>query len=194
MPCSASAGWITSVNWRAWRRSCSRDLLGDPLEHLGRRQAVGAAGVDPRLDLVVDPGDADHEELVEVGDEDRQELDPLHQRQRLVLGELQHAVVEVEPRQLAVDVQRLAVESRSSAPRAPATLRTWVAVVRARTAAAASSSAAVGPRSLMWQPLRGRAIAASSLGRSSTTSSPLAIAGQPALAHPRLRAGQVVQQ
>ena len=72
-------------------------LLGDALERLGRQQPVGAAGIDPGLDLVVDTGHADHEELVEVGDEDGQELDPLHQRQRLVLGELQHAVVEVQP-------------------------------------------------------------------------------------------------
>ena len=108
MPCSASSGWTTSENWRACRRSRSRHLLGDAGEDLGRGQAVGTAGVDSRVDLVVHAGHADHEELVEVRDEDGQELHPLHQRQRLVLGELQYAVVEVEPGELAVEVTAMA--------------------------------------------------------------------------------------
>ena len=115
-------GGRTSENWRAWRRSSSRTRSAMPLEHLGGRQPVGTAGVDPRVELVVDAGDADHEELVQVGDEDRQELQPLDQRQRLVLGELEHAVVEVEPRELAVGVQRAVREvapSRSAPRRRP---------------------------------------------------------------------------
>ncbi len=82
------------------------DATVDPCQHLGGGEAVGAARVDPGIDLVVDAGDADHEELVEVGDEDRQELEPLDQRQRLVLGQLENPVVEVQPRELAVDVER----------------------------------------------------------------------------------------
>ena len=42
MPCSASSGWITSVNWREWRRSSSAHLLGDPLERLA--SATGRRG------------------------------------------------------------------------------------------------------------------------------------------------------
>ena len=80
--------------------------LGDARQDLIRRQAVGATGVDPGVDLVVHPGNPDHEELVQVGGEDRQELDPFHQRQRLVLGQLEHAVVEVEPGQFTVQVER----------------------------------------------------------------------------------------
>src|SRR6202042_981250 len=81
------------------------DLRRDPLEYLAGRQAVRPACVDPRLELVVYAGDADHEELIEVRDVDREELEALHQRQRLILGELEHAVVEIEPGELAVDVQ-----------------------------------------------------------------------------------------
>src|SRR5207244_634143 len=51
-------------------------------------------------------GDAHHVELIQVGRVDRAELDPLEQRHALVLGQLQHAVVEVQPRELAVQIQR----------------------------------------------------------------------------------------
>ena len=51
-------------------------------------------------------GDAHHEELVEVGAGDRQELDALEQRMRRVLRLGEHALVELEPAQLAIDVQR----------------------------------------------------------------------------------------
>ena len=66
-----------------------------------RPDAAGTAtpGGDPALEA----GDPHHEELVEVGGEDRQEPHPLQQRQVLVLGELEHAGVEVQPGQLAVE-------------------------------------------------------------------------------------------
>ncbi len=52
----------------------------------------------------------DHEELVEIGAGDAEELDPLEQRMRGV-GDLgQDAAVELEPAQLAVDVQRRVLE------------------------------------------------------------------------------------
>ncbi len=88
------------------------DRRRDPLEGLGRGQAVGPAGVDPRVDLVVHARDADHEELVEVRAVDREELEPLHQGQLVALGELEHAVVEVEPRKLAIDVQARVAQLR----------------------------------------------------------------------------------
>jgi len=73
------------------------DAVGDPLDRLERAEAVGVARVDPGVDLVVVAGDPDDEELVEVRRVDREELGALEQRHRLVLRELQHAVVEVEP-------------------------------------------------------------------------------------------------
>ncbi len=92
------------------------DGVVDPAQDLGRGQAVGPARVDPGIELVVDAGDADLEELVEVGDEDREEFQPLDQRQMLVLGELQHPVVEIQPRQLAVDEQ-LRISQVTARPR-----------------------------------------------------------------------------
>ena len=55
------------------------------------------------LRLAHQPGDADGEELVEVGGADRDEAQPLQQRMGGVLRLLHHAVVEVQPGQFAVD-------------------------------------------------------------------------------------------
>ena len=60
----------------------------------------------PGRDLLLEPGDADLEELVEVAGEDGQEAHPLQQRVALVLRLEQDARVELEPRQLAVDVRQ----------------------------------------------------------------------------------------
>ena len=92
----------------------SRTLVGDQLDRLGRREAVVAARVDAGVDLVVQAGDAHHVELVEVGGVDREELDPLQQRDALVLGQLEHALVELQPGQLAVEVEvgRVEVDRR----------------------------------------------------------------------------------
>ena len=84
--------------------------LADLGDRLRGREAVLAGSLDARVDLVVQARDADHVVLVEVGRVDRAELRPLEQRRRLVLGELQDAVVEVQPGQLAVDVQRRILE------------------------------------------------------------------------------------
>src|SRR5437588_7503388 len=69
------------------------NLHGNSLERLGGGEPIGSARVNAGIDLVVDAGDANHEELVEVGYEDREELDALDQRQRLILGELKDAIV-----------------------------------------------------------------------------------------------------
>ena len=87
-------------------------MVGDELEHAlarGREllvggPAVGRAGDLAGLDLLAQAGDADLEELVEVAREDGQELDPLEQRVALVARLVEHAGVELEPRQLAVEV------------------------------------------------------------------------------------------
>jgi hypothetical protein len=86
------------------------DALADALDHLARGDAVGAARVEPGLDLVVQVGDAHHVELVEVVLVDRAELDALEQGDRGVLGQAQDALVEVEPGELAVVVQRAVCE------------------------------------------------------------------------------------
>ena len=64
----------------------------------------GDGGAQARRELLLEPGDPHLEELVEVLAEDREELGPLEQRERGVLGEREHPRVEVEPRELAVQV------------------------------------------------------------------------------------------
>ena len=59
--------------------------------------------VSPSATACLQAGDADHEELVEVRRRDGGELDALEQRHRRVGGFLEHALVERQPRQLAVD-------------------------------------------------------------------------------------------
>jgi hypothetical protein len=88
------------------------DQLANPGDHLSRREVVGAADVELALDLVVQTGDPDHEELVEVVLEDRAELEALEQRDACVLRELEDPVVEIEPGELAVEIEggRLQVE------------------------------------------------------------------------------------
>lgn len=81
------------------------ELAGEPVHHLGRREAVGPARVHPGLDLPMHARHSHHEELVEVRGVDRQELQPLEQGHGAVFAELEHPVVEVEPGELAVDVE-----------------------------------------------------------------------------------------
>ncbi len=59
----------------------------------------GDAGRQPSLQ----PCDSHHEELVEIAREDREEPRPLEQREVLVGGELEHARVEAQPGDLAVE-------------------------------------------------------------------------------------------
>ena len=77
--------------------------LPDVLEHLARRVAAGRPDGDAGGDAPLEAGHADHEELVEVAGEDGEELGPLEDGQLVVLGELEHPLVEGQPRQLTVE-------------------------------------------------------------------------------------------
>ena len=79
------------------------DLAQQLLELLLRRAAVGALFIDAFADLAGEPGHANHEELVEIGSRDRQEAHPFEQRMACILQFLQHAAVELQPGELAVD-------------------------------------------------------------------------------------------
>ena len=71
---------------------------------LGHAHAVGPAAERAQLLALLQAGDANLEELVEVGAGDAEEADALEQRQRLVVNLREHALVEVEKRQLPIDV------------------------------------------------------------------------------------------
>ena len=96
-------------------------------QRLGRREPVGRPDGEPGSLLVHQAGDAHHEELVEVGGEDRAELHPLEQRLLLLGCQVEHARVELDPRELAVEEARFggdragrhALEHYPSVRRAP---------------------------------------------------------------------------
>ncbi len=79
--------------------------LGDGAQRLGRGHPVGPELADLAGELLLEPGDAHHEELVEVRSDDGEELEALEQRNRLVFGLGEDAPVELEPRELPVQVE-----------------------------------------------------------------------------------------
>ena len=97
---------------RARALALGKHPLGDLLDLGGDAHPVRALGLAPGLPRVLEVRDAHHEELVEVRLPDRAELDPLEQRNVLVLGQLEDAVVELEPGELAVEVEGGVVERR----------------------------------------------------------------------------------
>jgi len=70
---------------------------------LPRREAVDRELLDAGDHLLLEASDALHDEAVEVGAGDRDELDALEKRPALVLGLVEHARVEAEPGELAVE-------------------------------------------------------------------------------------------
>ena len=63
----------------------------------------GLRSADALADLRLDAGDADHEELVEIVGRYRQEPDPLQQRVAGIDRFLEHAAIEMQPGQFAID-------------------------------------------------------------------------------------------
>ncbi len=83
------------------------DARADGVELLTRAEPVRRGRGQPGRRLLPEPGDADLEELVEEAAEEGEEVDALEQRLGVVGGEREHTLVEVEPRELAVQVDRL---------------------------------------------------------------------------------------
>ena len=105
--------------------------LGDLGELLRRGAPVRGRLLDAGGDLILQRGDAHLEELVEVGRRDRAELGPFEQRDADLRRQVEHALVERQPAQLAIDepvVDHLLMIARRS-PECPD--RTTVAGVRA---------------------------------------------------------------
>src|SRR5439155_1392025 len=81
-------------------------LAAHRLEHLRGGARIRTRLGEPELDAFLQPGDADLEELVEVGGDDGDETQPLEQRHRVVGRHRQHAAVERENAELAVEKLR----------------------------------------------------------------------------------------
>src|SRR5207302_1965358 len=75
----------------------------DCLQLLRRRHRVRTGLADMARELLLQPGHADHEELVETDAEDGKEAQPLQKRNLRIARLLQHALDEGERRELAVD-------------------------------------------------------------------------------------------
>ncbi len=79
------------------------DELLDGVEDLGRGHAVGPDVRGAAVDLLLDAGDANLEELVEVRRENREELHAFHEGLPAVLGLFEDPPVELEPAQFPVN-------------------------------------------------------------------------------------------
>ena len=79
-PRAASAGRISSAKRRRLLLDELTGAVQDRRVQVARQQPADARHGDAGGDAPLEPGDADHEELVQVGGEDRQELRPLEQR------------------------------------------------------------------------------------------------------------------
>ena len=78
-------------------------LLADSAQLLPRAQSGSGRHGDAGVDAALQAGHADHEELVEVVREDRGEARAFDDRQVLILGKLEDALVELQPAQLTVE-------------------------------------------------------------------------------------------
>ena len=96
MPSVASAGRMVSLS----RAYCSAMMLSTSSADEGvqrrRGEAVGGHREAAQAHLLLDAGDADLEELVEVARHDAQEAQPLEQRHGRIGGLGEHAALELQ--------------------------------------------------------------------------------------------------
>ncbi|MNI35857.1 hypothetical protein D3C73_898940 [compost metagenome] len=85
--------------------------FADARQRLMRLQTIGARLFTGEGDLLLQAGNANFEELVQVAGEDQQKLQPLQQWVGLVQRLLQHADVELQLRQFAVNVQAAVIQT-----------------------------------------------------------------------------------
>ena len=77
--------------------------LPDVLEHLAGVRATRRADRDAGGDAPLEARNPHHEELVEVAREDGQELGAFEDGEAAILRQLEHPLVEREPRQLSIE-------------------------------------------------------------------------------------------
>jgi hypothetical protein len=73
---------------------------------LGWSTSIGTEGADASVELALDTGNSNHEELIEICSEDRGKFDPIQKWLRGLFNFEKDATVEFEPAQLAVDEHR----------------------------------------------------------------------------------------
>ena len=87
--------------------------LADAGQGLMRLQAIGTGLFTGEGDLFLQASHANFEELVQVAGEDQQKLQPLQQGVGLIQRLFQYADVELQLRQLAVDIQAAVIQARN---------------------------------------------------------------------------------
>src|SRR5204862_179705 len=89
---------VNSLCTNAWtiEESSTQSRLGDR-HPIGRQLAA-------ELLQLLESGDANLEELIEIAAGDAEEPEPLEQRHRLIERLVEHPLIELEKRQLAIDV------------------------------------------------------------------------------------------
>ena len=109
---------LQRIHWKSFART-ARPIVKEYQDEYFERHALVldtfAAARDERLQ----PPQPDRDELIEVRTGNGQKLQPLQQRQRCVAGFVQHALVEFQPTQLAVEETGfggVSHDSRSSRP------------------------------------------------------------------------------
>ncbi len=97
-------GWQhTGIEHAILVRNERADVIADPLQQRFRFGQRHPGGWRLFADLLLQPSDSDFEEFIEIAREYAEEAQPLEQRDVGILGHREHAAVERELRQLAVE-------------------------------------------------------------------------------------------
>ena len=80
------------------------DAFADCAQLLARGESVRTLVLHPELDLLLQAGDSNLKELIQIAGADRHEPNPLQERQAPVQGQRQDAPIEAQPRELPVEV------------------------------------------------------------------------------------------
>jgi hypothetical protein len=76
------------------------------------RQSIRRHVLAVRPHLLLEHGDANHEELVEVGADNGEKLDALEERVAAIARLIEHPLVELQPAELAIDKEVRGIEGR----------------------------------------------------------------------------------
>jgi hypothetical protein len=84
----------------------SQDAGADGGENFGGAEAIRTVNIASVVDELLEGGDADFEELVQVRAYDGKKLEPFKKRLAGVLSLFKNALIKLEPTELAIQVRR----------------------------------------------------------------------------------------
>ena len=80
----------------------AEDASSNGRENFGWTKAIGSVNVATIFDQLLEGGDADFEELVQVGADDGKEFEPFKKGLGRVLSLLENAMIELKPTELSI--------------------------------------------------------------------------------------------